>query len=264
MNQQELFVQPEDPRPDVDLSEALVCVSFSGGKDSLAASLYLKRLGIDHVRLFADTGWEHETMEAYIESVQDFVGPVERVASEGMEALIRKKGMFPSRVRRFCTQELKIKPLFARMEELADSSGRELVNVVGVRRQESRARSKVSEWEWNKDLDAWTWRPLFDWTEAQVFEEIAKAGAPLNPLYSLGASRVGCWPCIHARKDEIGLVAVLSPERIALMAELEAEVEEKQRARREAAGKPSRLPPRRFRANMRGEWLYFHIRRIVD
>lgn len=34
-------------------------LSVSGGKDSAATSLHLTERGIDHWRVFADTGWEH-------------------------------------------------------------------------------------------------------------------------------------------------------------------------------------------------------------
>lgn len=37
-----------------------VVASVSGGKDSGAMSLYLTELGIEHDRVFMDTGWEAE------------------------------------------------------------------------------------------------------------------------------------------------------------------------------------------------------------
>lgn len=46
-----------DPR----LKDAVVVCSVSGGKDSAALSLYLTELGIEHRRVFADTGWENES-----------------------------------------------------------------------------------------------------------------------------------------------------------------------------------------------------------
>ncbi len=68
-----------------------------------------------------------------------------------MIELIRKKGMFPSRARRFCTEELKTFPardyLNARME-----AGDDVVNAVGIRRAESAAREAMPEWEWITDL----------------------------------------------------------------------------------------------------------------
>jgi 3'-phosphoadenosine 5'-phosphosulfate sulfotransferase (PAPS reductase)/FAD synthetase len=84
-----------------------VVASISGGKDSAAMSLYLAELGIDHDRVFLDTGWEHDLTYEYLRGpLTAKLGPiVELRAPLLMEGLIRKKGMFPSRVRRFCTQD---------------------------------------------------------------------------------------------------------------------------------------------------------------
>ena len=43
-----------------------VVASVSGGKDSAAMSLYLHELGIDHDRVFLDTGWEHPDTYEYL------------------------------------------------------------------------------------------------------------------------------------------------------------------------------------------------------
>lgn len=45
-----------------------------------------------------------------------------------------------------------------------------------------------------------------------------------NPLYLAGASRVGCWPCIHSRKSEIRFIAEHDPARIDRLERIEAAV----------------------------------------
>lgn len=57
-----------------------------------------------------------------------------------------------------------------------------------------------------------------------------------NPLYLRGASRVGCWPCIHARKEEIRFLADTDPGRIDEIAALEDEVTAGAEARAAAKG----------------------------
>lgn len=47
-----------------------------------------------------------------------------------------------------------------------------------------------------------------------VIDIHTRHGLVPNPLYLRGARRVGCWPCVFARKDEVRLVARLSPDRI--------------------------------------------------
>lgn len=43
-----------------------VVASVSGGKDSAALSLWLTEQGIEHDRVFCDTGWEHDATYEYL------------------------------------------------------------------------------------------------------------------------------------------------------------------------------------------------------
>lgn len=199
-----------------------VVASVSGGKDSAALSLWLTEQGIDHDRVFADTGWEHPATYEYLRGpLTAKLGPIAEVSGERqMVQLIRKKGMFPSRLRRFCTEDLKVRPIMAYLAGL----GVEVINAVGIRAAESESRSKLTEWDFAEHFDCDVWRPLIRWTEADVISIHARHDLKPNPLYLKGASRVGCWPCIYARKSEIALVAKLTPERIDQIRALEAEV----------------------------------------
>lgn len=193
----------------------VVVASISGGKDSAALSLWLTENGIEHRRVFADTGWEHQHTYEYLRGdLQDKIGPIDEVGYlGGMKALVAKKGMFPSRVARFCTEELKVIPLAAYVRKIQDEVG-EAINVVGIRRAESKARSEMEEWEWSSAFDSEVWRPLIHWTEQDVIDIHTRHGLRPNPLYLLGAERVGCFPCIFARKQEVKLVSEIAPTRI--------------------------------------------------
>lgn len=195
-------------------------VGFSGGKDSLAAALLCRDLGTTTL-LHADTGWEHPGHHDYVRSAAARLGlelVVVRSKHGGMADVVRHKRMFPTRLRRFCTVELKIKPIAAYLAEQTD----EVVSVIGVRREESAARAKLEEWSHFDEGDCWTWRPLLDWPLEQVLGRLRSAGAELHPHYHEGASRVGCYPCIYARKAEI---AALPDSRVQEIAELEREIE---------------------------------------
>lgn len=131
------------------------------------------------------------------------------------------------------------------LEKLRDETGEDVTFVVGVRAEESRARAQLPEREWSDFYDCEVWRPLLNWSLEQVIEEHHRAGVPLNPLYHLGAERVGCWPCIKASKAEIALVARVDPARIERIRQLEAEtgnmmfvIEEPKRP-----GQPRKLTP---------------------
>jgi 3'-phosphoadenosine 5'-phosphosulfate sulfotransferase (PAPS reductase)/FAD synthetase len=222
-----------------------VILSVSGGKDSTATGLWLKENEIPFSCVHMDTGWEHEWTETYVrETLPGVLGPVQIVQSEvgGMEDWCKKKGMFPSRIRRWCTQELKIFPFRNYLRGLDD----EPVNAVGIRRAESKARSELPEWEHNKTFDCDVWRPLIDWTTQDVIDIHARHAVKPNPLYlRFGVERVGCWPCIFSRKAEIRAVADKDPEQIDRIERLEQEVGEVARARYAARGEPmdqNRIP----------------------
>lgn len=216
----------------------MVIASVSGGKDSAAMSLWLHDQGIEHVRVFCDTGWEHQDTYDYLRGpLVERIGPITEISAElGFADLVRKKGMFPSRTRRFCTTNLKVKPLIKFISECQDKYG-DVVNAVGIRAGESLARSKMPEWEWNDDFDCEVWRPLIAWTEQNVIDYHAEHNLRPNPLYLAGARRVGCWPCIFAAKKEIEHIAAVDPERIVQIRRLELEVqatmEERMRKRSE-------------------------------
>lgn len=204
-------------------------LSVSGGKDSAATSLYLRELGIEHVRVFADTGWEHEFTYEYLRGpLSEALGIIHEVRGERtMDELVTHKGAFPSRVMRFCTTELKIKPLAAFVKSFGD----DVVNVVGIRAAESAARAKMPEWEYSDAFDCDVWRPIIRWTEQDVIDIHKRHGLAPNPLYLRGAERVGCWPCINSRKDEIRRVADTDPARIERIRRLEMVVGDAAEAR---------------------------------
>lgn len=225
-----------EPLRDEDRERIEGCVvvaSVSGGKDSAALSLWLTEQGIEHRRVFADTGWEHESTPEYVfGELQDKLGPIDVVRSDvgGFEDWCLKKGMFPSRLRRFCTTELKVKPI----KRYLDALDCDVVNAVGIRAAESKARAKMARWEEWSAGDCDVWRPLLRWTEQEVIDIHHAHGLAPNPLYLEGAERVGCFPCIFSRKKELRLVADLSPERIDRIRQLEAELQ-RQAAERYAA-----------------------------
>jgi len=199
-----------------------VVASVSGGKDSAAMSLYLTELGIDHDRVFCDTGWEHELTYEYLRGpLTEKLGPiVELQPKRKMEELILHKGIFPQRIRRFCTQELKVFPLAEYLNARMDA-GEDIVTAAGIRAAESEVRARMPQWEWQNGFDCEVWRPLLHWSEQDVIDIHKRHGLAPNPLYLKGFSRVGCFPCIYARKDEIRLISEVAPERIDRIRELE-------------------------------------------
>lgn len=230
------------------IGDRKIVASVSGGKDSAAMCLHLKEMGIGYDAVAMDTGWEATGWREYVDGpLSDAIGPIKIIRAEvrrldlidvsalrprvraaveegsAMVQTILRKAMFPSKARRFCTQELKVFPMqreiAARVEQ-----GAEIVNAVGIRRAESEMRRRMTEWEWSDGFDCEVWRPILDWTVDDVIAIHHRHGLRPNPLYLRGAERVGCWPCIYARKSEIRHIAEKDPERIELLRELEADV----------------------------------------
>ena len=83
-------------------------------------SLYLTEQGIEHERVFLDTGWEHDLTYEYLrEDLPRALGPITWISGPRlMEDLVRHRGMFPSRLRRFCTQELKVRPMIRHLRSI--------------------------------------------------------------------------------------------------------------------------------------------------
>ena len=101
-----------------------------------------------------------------------------------------------------------------------------------MRREESRARAQLpdvapSHVGHSVNLEvAWVQRPIIEWTLADVWEMHRRHGIKPNPLYAMGATRVGCGPCIFARKAEIRMIAERYPEAVDRVREWESIVGE--------------------------------------
>ena len=214
------------PQKDIDrLKEARVVVSMSGGKDSTACALMLERHGIEFESVFMDTGWEHPALYGYIDDVlEPRFGKIHRLKSDkypgGMVDLIYENKIFPSRSMRFCTIRLKVFPFQKFIKSLDD----DVVSVVGIRRQESQSRSTAERWSYDQELDIDVFRPLVDHSFDDVIEMHRSGEIPPNPLYLRGASRVGCFPCIYSRKNEVEQVERLYPDRIEQIHQMEQDL----------------------------------------
>lgn len=129
------------------------------------------------------------------------------------------KGRFPSTMARFCTAELKVQIVRNQIYKPILAAGTDIDSWQGIRHDESKSRSCAIE----RDLamkdettgaECWNYRPILDWKAEDCFAIMKKHGIKPNPLYSLGMTRVGCMPCINARKAEIAEISMRFPEEI--------------------------------------------------
>jgi len=224
-----------------------ILVQYSGGKDSQASLLWaINKYGADKIEaVFCDTGWENPITYSHIQETLNELGiKLHTLKSKkygGFKNLVKTKGRFPTTKRRFCTEELKVKPF---IDFILDEVKDHIIVIQGIRALESASRAKMSAEcrlfkyyttpygvnakgkpkyhryrikdvkKYCKSFADDIIRPVFNWSGQEVIEYILKQGQKPNPLYSQGFSRVGCFPCIMARHNEIKQIMNRYPERI--------------------------------------------------
>jgi 3'-phosphoadenosine 5'-phosphosulfate sulfotransferase (PAPS reductase)/FAD synthetase len=204
-------------------------VCFSGGKDSTALVLWAKENLPEFTTVFCDTGWEHPITYAYVEEINRTLlgGGLVTVKSEkypnGFVQLCTERHAIPAVKSRFCTGELKVFPLHKYYEYLDD----EITSYQGIRADESSSRASMVETEWVDDAGGyWIKRPLLRWSADDCFKMMARNNVKPNPLYLMGSSRVGCWPCIMTGVRELKRIVSFFPELKQRLIDLEKSVNE--------------------------------------
>lgn len=220
--------------------------SFSGGKDSTAVLCWLRERGIEFTAVFCDTGWEHPLTYAYLEEINQQLldGKLVTVKSakyDGFVDLVVKRSRVPGAKSRFCTQELKVFPLHTYIETLDD----DVTVYQGVRADESFSRSRMTEREYLNDAGGyWVERPLFRWTAKECFDLAKRHGVKPNPLYLMGAGRVGCWPCIMVSLRELKNLLKTTPEIRQRLIDLEATMDKERPHLGSTFFRPGTIPER--------------------
>jgi 3'-phosphoadenosine 5'-phosphosulfate sulfotransferase (PAPS reductase)/FAD synthetase len=246
--------------PEVDAMIADNCpvaIGVSGGKDSTAVAFatqdYLDAIGHSGPRVLihsdlGDTEW------------RDSLPTCQRLADRlGLELMVvrRQKGDMMDRWEqrwddnknrylnlscvklilpwstpdmRFCTSELKIDIICRALSERFRNQ--RILNVTGIRREESSQRAKSPVASVQKKLTSVTrgtsgmaWNPILDWTIADVFGIAAERDFPMHEAYEkYGSSRVSCVWCILATQADhlAGARAVENLPLARRMVELEA------------------------------------------
>lgn len=197
-------------------------VSFSGGKDSTALILWAKENLESFTAVYCDTKWEHPLTYIYLEEINNKLldGKLVYISSkkyDGFEDLSIKRKRVPSAKARFCTEELKIIPM---VDYLKTIDGEKIV-YQGIRADESIRRSQMADEGFDETYNCMVKRPLFRWTALDCFAIMQKHGVEPNPLYKMGARRVGCMPCVMVNKKELLQIIIRNPEVIEKIKALE-------------------------------------------
>lgn len=231
----------------------LILINTSGGKDSQAMQDVIVQRArranvLDRVVLVhADLGeaeWP-DTTDLVREHAAHYGLPLHivarRTAGGVVETILERvatRGLFPDAARRWCTSDHKRGPIrvlmTALVKQLRTSGvviGRpvRVLNVLGMRAEESPARSKKEPYRFDRGASNGRrhvdeWRPLHTWTTAQVWARIRRAGTSHHWAYDAGMSRLSCRFCVLASKDDLICSARLNPDYAREHARVEAQV----------------------------------------
>lgn len=168
------------------ISEAIqdknkICLSFSGGKDSLACLLLLLELDVKFQVVWFNSGYEYPETEFYIKSIIDKYGLDLREIKPNIDPL----------------QE-KIKAGFFDLDEINKANKKILscwwdtnkeydLVITGLRASESRVRRKMlgknGQYFYNKSFKSYALYPVAFFQNQDVFSYIASIGEIPHPIY---------------------------------------------------------------------------------
>jgi DNA sulfur modification protein DndC len=215
---------------------AVVFVSHSGGKDSqamyshLAAIVPAEQIIIVHANL-GEVEWS-----GVISHIEENISHDLNVVKAGktlLEMVERRHESrpeippWPSPKHRQCTSDLKRGPIQKFIRHEMKRRGATLaINAMGLRAEESSARSKRPVWQLNKTLSkagrtVHDWNPIHHWSTEAVFQQIHQSGQSPFHAYKSGNERLSCVFCIMGCESDLRNGARQNPELAAKYIELE-------------------------------------------
>ena len=236
-------------RPPLETYDGIV-VSISGGKDSQVILGQVcgeaERAGVlDRVvAIHADTGAEWPQSAGHCAYLcEHYDVPLVVVhPRRPLPDSIRLRGMWPSATCRYCTSDHKRDPIakWVRNRWPARGEPARVLIVSGERREESPRRARLPAFAVESRLTAGRrevhrWRPILDWPETMVWEEIRATGLRHHVAYDLGASRVSCILCVLASEKDLRIGAEHNPEFADLYLTIEREIDHTFRPNRSLA-----------------------------
>lgn len=199
-------------------SGAIFYVSHSGGKDSQAMYLRLRKVipSEQIVVVHADLG--EVEWPGIVGHINDTISHTLNIVRAGKTFLgmVEKRGMWPSARYRQCTSDLKRGPIekFIRAD-MRGRGGGMAVNCIGLRAEESTARAARQPFRERPDLTTknrkvWDWLPVFSLTTQQVFATISAAAQQPFWAYEVN-ERISCVFCFMASRNDLRNGAMNNP-----------------------------------------------------
>jgi len=199
-------------------------VLFSGGKDSLSALVYVKKIaeraGKEVVAIHADTTVGLPCNIKYVKKICRLLKVKLVVVRPKIDyfTLAERWGL-PRFQARWCCHALKIGPV----NDYLKNQQQNKIVFDGIRAEESKKRMEMEFIEYNKKLGYLTCHPLLYWTSEDVKMYLEKSGMPINPAYKQGFKRASeCWCGVFKAPSEFELLLTYYPTMFNRLLELEA------------------------------------------
>ncbi len=220
---------------------ALFVVNHSGGKDSMATFNVIadrvpqSQIVVIHATL-PGAEWEgtaEKAREYTKDRGYDYIETRNR--SKTFFEMVRHRQMWPSPQYRQCTSDLKRNPIEREIRHYLKAHPEFnglIVNCMGLRAEESASRAKqIPLKRGGKDQNAagrewWNLLPIHEWTEDEVWADIAAHGQTRHWAYDKGMTRLSCCFCIMASAKDLRTAATLNPELYREYVALEREIDQ--------------------------------------
>ncbi|MEG1741568.1 MAG: phosphoadenosine phosphosulfate reductase family protein [Acetivibrio sp.] len=193
-----------------------VIVSYSTGIDSTGALYWaVKNFPKNKIfLLYCDTGAEYPINDELFYKTAKFMGvtPVLLKHPKGfLGLLLEERYMFPDSKNRWCTAYLKTGITDKWIRANRHLLGEKCLFISGERRDESRGRAQLPEFEYHsttlkttrKGVFECHWhRPVLDFEKGKMFEQSKLLGLDAHPCYEY-IDRCSCMVCIFAKDKQV-------------------------------------------------------------
>lgn len=189
----------------MEITDYVVFASYGNDSIALLQWMHEQGYGSNVLVAFSDTGWQASGWMERVAKGEEWAHSLHfrtaRIPSMGMQGLIEKKKAWPrggGGKYQFCTEALKEKPALDWLETF--DWQKDVICVIGVRREESANRATFPEWTESSERHGgrMLWAPLVRHTEADRNELIHRTPFPVLPYRSKE-----CYPCANATKGEL-------------------------------------------------------------
>lgn len=203
-------------------------VLFSGGKDSLAALLYLRNIseGLerDLTVIYVDTTVGLAETTEYVKEVCTHLGVNLEIVRPIVDFFtLAKKWGIPSFRYRWCCRELKIKPIAEYLGNIEEPK----VVFDGIRAVESNIRKRYLPIWYHPTFKCLSVSPIFRWTDEQVVSLNNNNGIPTSLLHSLLGSSTECWCGAYKTETDFRRLYELDPDLYRKLVKIEDETGER-------------------------------------